>query len=224
MLANLVSWRYSSLFVLVITLEELRGQSTLNGVSNNYCGSESRIKSDPSSSQSETLDRIELQIRVLEENLYQATVDSKARSDQTEKEILNLRSEIQFLRSRSCICSSVTNQPDEPQARLVWCYSYNNFVADFHDFIIKSTIYETTYHIQVRMTFTLKSHLHTDSLIVIPFNPPFKNPLSGLLTLCVSFRICCPISGVGTTGSAGSADPPLFGARGRAGSGPPYFR
>ena len=31
-------------------------------------------------------------------------------------------------------------------------------------------------------------------------------------------------SGVGTTGSVGSADPPLFGARGRVGSGPPYFR
>ena len=84
MLANLVSWRFSSLFVLVI-VEESRGQSTLNGVSNNYWGSESRIKSDSSSSQSETLDRIELQIRVLEENLCQATVDSKARSDQTGK-------------------------------------------------------------------------------------------------------------------------------------------
>ena len=32
------------------------------------------------------------------------------------------------------------------------------------------------------------------------------------------------VSGVGTTGSAGSADPPLFGARGQAGSGPPNFR
>ena len=31
-------------------------------------------------------------------------------------------------------------------------------------------------------------------------------------------------SGVGTTGSAGSADPPLFGARGQAGSGSPNFR
>ena len=31
-------------------------------------------------------------------------------------------------------------------------------------------------------------------------------------------------SGVGTTGSAGSDDPPLFGARGQAGSEPPYSR
>ena len=31
-------------------------------------------------------------------------------------------------------------------------------------------------------------------------------------------------SGVGTTGSAGLADPPLFGARGRAGSEPPNFK
>jgi hypothetical protein len=39
-----------------------------------------------------------------------------------------------------------------------------------------------------------------------------------------SDRAALGTSGVGSTGSAGSADPPLFGARGQAGSGPPNFR
>ena len=46
---------------------------------------------------------------------------------------------------------------------------------------------------------------------------------SSYLSLDFALRQSQSISGVGTTGSSGSADPPLFGARGPAGSGPPYF-